>query len=285
MTSLAQRLSESRILVTPGVYDGITARLVGEAGFDVAYLSGAGVSYSLLGQPDLGLVSLKEMADRVAAVARVLDIPLIVDGDNGHGGVLNTMRTVEMFETAGAAAIQLEDQAFPKRCGHLEGKRLITTDEMVGKIRAACRVRRRSELLIIGRTDARSVEGLDAAIARAKAYREAGADVLFVEAPQSVAELEAVARELRGVPLVANNVEGGVTPCLPAAQLEAMGYSIVLFPNALTRSFVHAGRRVLGELSDSGSTSEVARIMVDFGELNRLLKLELLSEFEREVTV
>lgn len=277
-------MSTGSILVAPGVYDGITARLVGEAGFEVAYLSGAGVSYSALGQPDLGLLSLKEMADRVAAVADVLNIPLIVDGDNGHGGVLNTMRTVQLFERAGAAAIQLEDQAFPKRCGHLDGKRLIGRRDMVAKIRAACRARRSDSLLIIGRTDARAVEGLDAAIARARAYREAGADVLFVEAPQSVDELAHIAEALRGVPLVANNVEGGRTPCLPAAELQSLGYSLVLFPNALTRSFVRAGRVTLSEIRRRGSTADIAHKMVDFGELNQLLDLAVLSSFETEVS-
>lgn len=282
-TTLRQRLAEPRILVAPGVYDGVTARLVAEAGFEVAYLSGAGVSYSLLGKPDVGLVSLKEMVDRVSAVARAIDIPLIVDGDNGHGGVLNTMATVEMFEAGGAAAIQLEDQAYPKRCGHLDGKRLVPTGDMVAKLRAACRARQSDDFLVIGRTDARSVEGFSAAIERASAYREAGADVVFVEAPQSLDELAAVAEHFRGVPLVANMVEGGKTPCLPAGELEALGYSLALFPNALTRSFVHTGRRLLAELSASGSTRAMSASMVDFGELNQLLGLDQLTAIEREL--
>ena len=281
---LVDRITRPEILVAPGVYDGVTARLVEEAGFEVAYLSGAGVSYSLLGKPDLGLVSLKEMVDRVAAVARSIEIPLIVDGDNGHGGVLNTMATVEMFEAGGAAAIQLEDQAYPKRCGHLEGKRLVPIHEMVSKIRAACRARRSADFLVIGRTDARSVEGLDAAIARAAAYREAGADILFVEAPRSVDELELVAERFRGIPLVANMVEGGVTPSVPATELEAMGYALVLFPNALTRSFVHSGRRLLAQLSSTGSTASAVSQMVGFDELNQLLGLEELTTLEAELS-
>jgi 2-methylisocitrate lyase-like PEP mutase family enzyme len=282
-SSLRQRLARPEIVIAPGVYDGVTARLVGEAGFEVAYLSGAGVSYSLLGQPDVGLVSLKEMADRVAAVAAALPVPLIADGDNGHGGILNVARTVELFEAGGAAAIQLEDQAFPKRCGHLAGKRLIGTGEMVGKIRAACAARRSDDFLIIGRTDARGVEGLDAAVARARAYREAGADLLFVEAPRSEAELIAVADQLRGVPLVANMVEGGATPSVPAARLEQLGYALVLFPNALTRAFAHSGRRLLAELAATGTTASMSDQMVDFAGLNQLLGLDALMARESEL--
>lgn len=281
---LAHRLAESRILVAPGVYDALTARLVAEAGFEVAYLSGAGVSYSLLGRPDVGLVSLKEMADRVATVAGAIDIPLIVDGDNGHGGVLNTVRTVELFEAAGAAAIQLEDQDFPKRCGHLAGKRLIGADDMVGKIRAACRARSNDGFVIIGRTDARSIEGLPAALDRAARYREAGADVVFVEAPQSVEELAEVAERFRGLPLVANMVEGGVTPCVPARELERLGYSLALFPNALTRAFVHAGRGLLAALRETGTTAGLTDAMVGFDGLNQLLGLDALSALEKDLT-
>jgi 2-methylisocitrate lyase-like PEP mutase family enzyme len=270
-------------LVAPGAYDAFTARLIETAGFEAIYLSGAGVSYSLLCRPDVGLVSLAEMAQRVGEVASAVDIPVIADGDNGHGNAINLMRTVELFERAGAAAIQLEDQAFPKRCGHLEGKRLVSEEEMVGKIRAARRARRSEEFLIIGRTDARGVLGLDAAIARAERYAEAGADVVFVEAPATKDELARVAAAFPGRPLVANMVEGGKTPMLPAAELEALGYSLVLYPNTLTRTFARAGREVLRELRERGSTLGALDRMVQFDELNELTGLPAMSALEREL--
>lgn len=280
MSMLRERLAKKEILIAPGVYDALTARLVEAAGFEAAYLSGAGVSFSLLGQPDIGLVTQTEMAERVASAAGAIRVPLLCDGDNGHGNAINAMRTVRLFESAGAAAIQLEDQAFPKRCGHLAGKALITEAEMIGKIRAACAARRSRDILVIGRTDARSVLGLDGAIARARAYREAGADVLFVEAPADADELRAVARALPGVPLVANMVEGGKTPMFAARELEEMGYRIVLFPNSLARRFVHAAREVLGALRTDGTTSSVQDRMVTFTEINELVGLSQVGELE-----
>lgn len=279
--TLRERLSRPEILVAPGAFDALSARLVEDAGFEAVYLSGAGVSYSLLCQPDVGLVSLAEMADRVASVARAVAIPVIADGDNGHGNALNTARAVRLFEDAGAAAIQLEDQAFPKRCGHLDGKRLVSEGEMVGKLRAAVATRRSRDFLVIGRTDARGPLGLEAAIRRAQGYAEAGADVVFVEAPRDRAELAAVAAALPGLPLVANMVEGGATELVPAAELQQLGYSLVLFPNSLTRCFAAAGRAVLGELRARGTTAGMLDRMVSFGELNELTRLHRMTELER----
>jgi 2-methylisocitrate lyase-like PEP mutase family enzyme len=279
--SLKARLCGPRLLVAPGAYDALTARLVERAGFEAVYLSGAGVAYTLLGQPDVGLVTATEMAERVACVARATSLPVIADGDNGHGNALNVQRTVRLFEDAGARAIQLEDQTFPKRCGHLGGARLIPAEEMAGKVRAAVEARRDDGFVVIARTDARGVSGLDDAIRRAARYREAGADVLFVEAPRSREELLEIARALPGVPLVLNQVEGGKTPLVAAAEAEAMGYRIAIWPNALVRRFVHAGRELLGVLAARGTTeSEVAR-MVSFEELQELVGLEALGAAER----
>lgn len=279
--SLLERLRSGRILVAPGVYDALTGRLVEACGFEAAYLSGAGVSYSMLAQPDIGLVTQSEMAQRAASVARAIAIPLLADGDNGHGNAMNVMRTVRLFEEGGVGAIQLEDQDFPKRCGHLAGKTLVSRREMSGKIRAACAARRSRDMLVIGRTDARSVLGLDEAIGRAREYREAGADVLFVEAPQDEAELGEIARALPGVPLMANMVEGGRTPLVPAARLEELGYALVIYPNSLVRRFVRAGRELLASLGTRGTTAHLTSEMISFAELNELVGLTELSALER----
>ena len=282
MSTLRDRLGAREIVVAPGAFDAFTARLIESAGFEAVYVSGAGVSYSMLCQPDVGLVSLAEMAGRVAHIAGAVSIPVIADGDNGHGNAMNTMRAVRLFEAAGAAAIQLEDQAFPKRCGHLEGKKLVSEQEMIGKIRAARRARRSDDFLIIGRTDSRSVLGISEALRRASLYAEAGADVVFVEAPRDRDELAQVAKALPGVPLVANMVEGGKTPMVAASDLEALGYSLVLFPNSLTRAFARAGRDVMRELRAAGSTAAVLDQMVSFDELNDMTGLASLSALEAE---
>ena len=282
MISLRQRLGAPEILVAPGVYDALTARFVEVAGFEAAYLSGAGVSYSLLAQPDLGLVNQIEMAQRVGNVTRAVAMAIIADGDNGHGNALNLMRTIELYERSGAQAVQLEDQCLPKRCGHLAGKALVSTDEMVGKIRAACRARSCDDFLIIARTDARKVAGVDEAIRRARLYAEAGADVLFVEAPRSRQELAVIAETLPGIPLMANMVEGGLTPLVPAAELQAMGYSLVIYPNTLTRRFVAAAREVLTDLKARGTSADAPYPLASFAELNQLLGLSEMARLEEE---
>lgn len=278
--NLRERLSRREILVAPGVYDAFTARLVEMAGFETAYLSGAGVSYSLLAQPDVGLVHLGEMVERVRTTAGAVKLPLIADGDNGHGNAINLMRTTRAFEQAGAAAIQVEDQSFPKRCGHLAGKTLVSTEEMALKIRAACAARRSRDFLIIGRTDARGPLSLDEALRRGRAYLEAGADVLFIEAPQHREDFVAIARAFPGVPLVANMVEGGKTPLFTAGELESWGFRLVLFPNSLTRRFARAGAELLASLKETGTTAHLLDTMVSFDDLNRLVGLDELSRAE-----
>ncbi|MEL6426695.1 MAG: isocitrate lyase/PEP mutase family protein, partial [Pseudomonadota bacterium] len=223
--SLRQRLVAPEILVAPGVFDGLTAALAAEAGFEALYLSGAAVAYTRLGRPDIGLTSVTEMADALGLIRDRVDLPIIVDADTGFGNALNAQRTMQLYQRAGASALQVEDQTFPKRCGHLQDKSLIPTGEMAGKIAAMSDARTSEETLIIARTDAIAVEGFDAAIDRAEAYVAAGADVLFIEAPRSLDELKAVTAHFAGrIPLLANMVEGGATPIREAGDLQALGY-------------------------------------------------------------
>lgn len=280
--SLRECLASGKILVVPGVYDAFSARLVEAAGFPCAFMSGAGISYTRLAQADVGLINQSEMTDAVATLRRGCELPLICDMDNGYGNAMNVMRSVRMFEAAGASAVQLEDQSFPKRCGHMAGKKLISKDEMVHKVRAAVAARRTADTLIIARTDARTVEGLDAAIDRARAYQEAGADVLFVEAPLNEDELRQVTRQLPGVPHVVNMVEGGKTPPFPAEQLQSFGYHIALYPNTLLRVFARVGARILGELDQAGTTQHLLDEMLSFDELNKLLGIDEFSALENE---
>jgi len=273
---LRERLTQAEILVAPGVPDALAARIAERAGFEAVYFTGAGFSYTHLGAPDLGLVSLSETVWRLGAIAEATRLPVIADGDTGYGNALNIGRTVHEFERAGAAAIQIEDQTFPKRCGHLTGKTLISVEEMVGKLRAAADARR-SEMLIIGRTDARGVEGFEAALERAHRYKDAGADVLFLEAPESLAELERIARDLPP-PAMANMVEGGATPMMTAAELGAMGFRLVIFPGAAVRVSAAAMLRMMTTLRKQGTTASLRDEMLSFQELNDLLGL---PEFQR----
>ncbi len=228
--SLKQRL-EQGLLIAPGVYDGVSARQAVRAGAEAVYMTGFGVAGSLLGVPDIGIVSATEMTDRVRALsAASLPVPLIADGDNGHGGTANVERLVKAYEQAGAAAIQLEDQVLPKRCGHMEGKEVIPREEAAAKIRAAVRARHSRDFLVIARTDARSIHGLDDALFRAEAFLESGADILFVEAPQSLEELRLIGERFKGVPLMANMVEDGKTPLLGTDELSALGFRLVIYP-------------------------------------------------------
>lgn len=227
---LKKRL-EQGLLVAPGIYDGVSARQAVRAGAEAVYMTGFGVAGSLLGVPDIGIVSATEMTDRVRALAAAAHpVPLIADGDNGHGGTANVERLVKAYEQAGAAAIQLEDQVLPKRCGHMEGKEVIPRDEATAKIRSAVGARHSRDFLIIARTDARSIHGLDDALFRAEAFLESGADILFVEAPQSIEELRLIGERFKGVPLMANMVEDGKTPLLGTDELSALGYRLVIYP-------------------------------------------------------
>ena len=270
--SLKARLARRPILLAPGVYDPLTASLACAAGFEALYVSGAAVAYTRLGRPDIGLVSMTEMADTVMMVRDRVAAPLIVDADNGHGNALNMQRTMRLFERAGANALQIEDQSYPKRCGHLAEKRLIGADEMVGKIRAALDARTDAETLVIARTDAVAVEGLAAALDRAGRYAEAGADMLFVEAPGSVEDMARMVSALGGrVPLMANMVEGGRTPLKTAAELEALGFAMVIFPGGIVRAMARAAQDFYAVLKRDGTTAALAGQMLDFDGLNALI--------------
>ena len=267
---MRERLKKNRILVAPGVYDALTALLAERAGFEALYLSGASIAYTRLGRPDIGLVTASEVADTLANICARVRVPVIVDADTGYGNALNVMRTVKAFERAGAAAIQLEDQSLPKRCGHLDGKTLVSADEMVGKIKAALDAR--DKALIVARTDAIAVEGFNAALARAERYLEAGADVLFVEALRSREDMEMAATRFAGrVPLLANMVEGGKTPVLAAAELEKIGFRIAIFPGATARRVAYAVQELFATLKSDGDTTRLRDSMYDFGHLNDMI--------------
>lgn len=270
--SLRDAINADPVLVVPGASDALSALLIESAGFPAIYLSGASIAYTRFGYPDIGLVSMAEVADVLSAIRERVDIPIIVDADTGFGNALNVQRTVKLFERLGATAIQLEDQQLPKRCGHLAGKSLISKAEMIGKLHAALDSRADPATLIIARTDAIAVEGLDSALQRAHAYVDAGADVLFVEAPQDLTQMKRICSELGSrIPLLANMVEGGNTPLSGADDLQKMGYSIVIFPGALVRASVHAAQNLLKTLMNDGSTRKMADRMLDFDQLNRLL--------------
>jgi 2-methylisocitrate lyase-like PEP mutase family enzyme len=269
--TLRSRLAKMPIVVAPGVYDAFTALVGAQAGFNTLYVSGAAIAYCRLGRPDIGLVSMSEVADTVALIRDRVDARLIVDADTGHGNALNVVRTVRRFEQAGADAIQLEDQDFPKRCGHLDGKTLIPASEMCGKIRAALDARASAETLVIARTDAVAVEGFERAIERAASYREAGADMLFVEAPKTRDDLARVAAALGGVPLMANMVEGGKTPPLSAAELEGIGFALVIFPGGIVRALARTATEYYASLAAHGTTEPFRPRMLDFDALNTLI--------------
>src|SRR2546425_2943324 len=254
VVKLRSRLMRKPIVVAPGVYDAFTALVAEQSGFRTLYVSGAAISYTRLGRPDIGLVSMSEVVEVIGMIRDRVDADLMVDADTGYGNALNVGRTMRLFERAGASAIQLEDQEFPKRCGHLDGKILIPATEMTGKIKAALDARRSRETLVIARTDAVAVEGFQRAIERAALYRDAGADVLFVEAPKTRAELGRIAPALGGVPLMANMVEGGKTPPLPAAELEAMGFALVIFPGGLVRAFARTASEYYASLAAHGTS-------------------------------
>ena len=269
--TLRERLKQANILVTPGVYDGLTANLATQSGFEALYLSGAAVAYTRLGLPDIGLSTASEMADTMALIAERTDLPVIMDADTGFGNALNARRTMQTYERAGAAAIQIEDQTFPKRCGHLTDKSLISSREMADKIAAVADARRR-DTLIIARTDAIAVEGFDAATCRAEAYIAAGADALFIEAPRSAVELQKIGDQFAGrVPLIANMVEGGATPVLDAQSLEAMGFDIVIFPGGIVRALTKTAQDYYDSLHKSGSNAPFADRMFDFDGLNEAI--------------
>jgi 2-methylisocitrate lyase-like PEP mutase family enzyme len=269
--SLRARLTRKPIVVAPGVYDAFTALVAEQAAFRTLYVSGAAIAYTRLGRSDIGLVSMSEVADVIGTIRDRVTADLIVDADTGYGNALNVARTVRLFERAGANAIQLEDQSFPKRCGHLDEKRLVPAAEMVGKIKSALDSRQSRNTLVIARTDAVGVEGFDKAIERAVAYRDAGADMLFVEAPKTQAELKRIPAALNGVPLMANMVEGGKTPLLTAAELEALGFALVIFPGGIVRALAHMASEYYASLAAHGTSEPFRNRMLDFTGLNDLI--------------
>ena len=261
-TRLRELMAAGEVVVAPGVFDGLGARLVEQAGFAAVYASGGAIARSG-GVPDLGLLGVGEVVARLRPIVEAVSIPVIADADTGYGNALHVRRTVAAFEGAGVAALHIEDQGFPKRCGHLDGKTLVPVEEMEQKLRAAAEARGDPELVLIARTDAIAVEGLDAAIERARRYAAAGADVLFVEAPESEAQIEAIAERLPGPKLI-NMFAGGKTPLLPAARLGALGYRVVIIPSDLQRAAVHAMRETLDAIRRDGSSAAVAARMISF---------------------
>ena len=281
--NLKTRLAEPRPLLAPGVYDALSALIAERAGFEALYLSGASIAYTRLGRSDIGLTTFTEVEDTLARITERVRAPVIVDADTGFGNALNVQRTVRGFERAGAAMIQLEDQGFPKRCGHLDGKSVVPMDEMCGKLRAALDARRHADTLILARTDSLAIEGLDAALDRAEAYLACGVDALFVEALRTPAQMDAACvRFAARVPLLANMVEGGKTPVQSAGELGARGFRIVIFPGGTARAVARVLQDYYGSLAASGSTAAWRERMLDFDGLNALIGTpELLAEGRR----
>ena len=270
--NLSQDMKSGIPIVAPGVFDALTASIAAGAGFRAVYLSGAAIAYTHLGRPDIGLVSMAEVADRIAMICDRMTVPVIVDADTGYGNALNVQRTVRLFEKMGAQGIQLEDQTTPKRCGHLNDKSVVSTGEMVGKIKAAVDARANEQTLIIARTDALQMEGIDRALERAHLYAQAGADILFVEAPKSGEQLGDIAGALKCVrPLVANMVEGGTTPIHNAAELSDLGFQIVIFPGGIVRAMAKTAVDYYASLAAAGSNAPFADRMFDFNGLNALI--------------
>ena len=277
---LKNLLAARKAMVMPGATNALTGRIIAEQGFDAIYISGAGIANTHLGLPDIGLVSLKEVVDHISLMRDVVDLPLLVDGDTGFGNAVNVVRTVEQFEKAGASGIQLEDQISPKKCGHFSGKAVITTDEMVQKIKAAADSRRDQDFQIVARTDAAAILGLEAALDRAQHYIEAGADATFIEAPTAVEDLARIAAELP-VPQIANMVFGGKTPLTSQADLETMGFGAVLYANAALQVSISAIADMLTVLKETGSLDGVADRIASFEERQRLVNKDKYDALEQ----
>ena len=279
-TFFKQLIMTPEILVLPGAYDALSAKIIQRAGFQAVTMGGYPASATLLGKPDVNLLSVTEMVDHARRIAEAIDIPLFVDGDTGHGNVTNVIRTVREFEKAGVAGLFIEDQVSPKRCGHMEGKQVIPADEMVAKIKAAVDARIDQDLVIMARTDARAIYGLDNAIERGNQYREAGADIIFVEAPVAEKELRKITRDI-DAPTLANMVEGGKTPAYTAKEFEEMGFAVATFPLSTIYASAWAITGLMAELFKTGTTRGYADRMIDFNDFNRLVGLEDIRESER----
>lgn len=279
--TLREQLEDkNKIIVLPGVFDALSAKIAEHVGFEAMFQTGYGSSAALLGMPDFGLLNSGETVDNAMRIIRAVRVPVLVDADTGYGNPLNVWRLVRDLERLGAAGIFLEDQVWPKRCGHMVGKGVIPRDEYIPKLKAALEARRSKDFIIVARTDARAPEGLEEAIERGKAYRKAGADVIFVEAPRSVEELKKVANEI-DAPLVANMIEDGATPNLSASELLRIGYRIAVFPLSAIYSATFAMRQVLTELKNTGTTKEGRNIMVTFKDFNQFMDLDHFRDLEK----
>ncbi len=272
-------------LVAPGCYDALGARLIEQAGFDTAYMTGFGTTASLLGRPDVGLLGMTEMVDNARRITAAIDVPVIADADTGYGNQINVIRTVQEYERAGIAGIHIEDQILPKKCGHMENKQVVDADVMVGKVSAAAASRVDDDFVIIARTDARAPHGLDEALRRATACAEAGADILFVEALQGLDEIERVAKEFAGVPLLFNWAEGGKTPPLTYDEIAALGFALIIMPITTLLSATRAMQHYLGELKSAGTPADFVDELMPFDDFTNLIGLPEIGELEQRFSV
>jgi len=279
--SLKKLVQSSEILVAPGVHDCLTARIIQDQGFNALYMTGYGTSASMLGKPDVGLLTLTEMTWRVSRISEAVDIPLIADGDTGYGNAVNVARTVREYEKAGASCIQLEDQVAPKKCGHMTGREIISSEEMAGKIKAACDARYDDNFLIMARTDARTGFGINEAIERGRAYADAGADILFIESPESEEEMKTITSSF-DLPVLANMVEHGRTPYLPVSRLQEIGYDIAIFPVTATYAMAKAVTDIMKTLMETGTTTDLSDRMITFEDFNELIGLPEIKKMEAE---
>ena len=279
---LRELLARPEPLLAPGAFDGLSARLIEEAGFDCVYMTGFGAAASVLGRPDVGLLTMTEMVEHARQIAQAVGpLPVIADADTGYGNPISVIRTVQQYELAGVAAIHIEDQVAPKKCGHMAGKEVIPKEDMVNKIRAAVDARRSPDFVIIARTDARAVEGLESALDRGQAYKEAGADVLFIEAPEGVEEIEKVSKTFSDVPLLYNWAEGGKTPPLSYAQIRSLGFRIIIFPVGALLTATQAIRGLLKSLREEGTPTKEMDKMVPFSEFLDFIGLPEISKLEQ----
>jgi len=277
---MRELLKSGKMAVAPGAHDAMTAKVIGKLGFDAVYMTGYGQSASHLGQPDVGLMTMSEMVARASNIVEAAGVPVIADADTGFGNAVNVMRTVREYEKAGVAVIQLEDQVMPKKCGHMIGREIIPMDEMVGKIKAAVDTRMNPDFMIMARTDARTVKGIEEAIKRGKAYQEAGADIVFIESPETVEEMKLINSEI-DVYTLANMVEGGRTPMLKNDELEALGFNVTIYPTASIYVATKAMVDLWNGLKNDGTTANMMDKMVTFAEFNDLIGLDSIRAIER----
>jgi len=278
-------LAREEAVLVPGAYDALSAKILKQAGFEVIYMTGSGVTASVIGMPDVGLLTMTEMVNQAHNIVNATDLPVLCDADTGYGNALNVIRTVREYERAGVAGIHIEDQVAPKKCGHFEGKQVIAAEEMVKKIEAALYARDDDNFLLIARTDARSIMGLDEGLRRARLYVEAGADMIFLESPQTVEELEIIAKELREVPLLVNMVEGGKTPVLPFEELEKMGFKIVLYPTSGIRAVAKTLQDISTHLFAHKNSKAVEQHLISFEGKNQITGLSETVELENNFSL